>query len=258
MIDAYNLVGASLLLSAGFLADRFGRKRMLCTGYALFAIGAFACALAPSGGVADRVPRAAWPSAARRSRRRASRSSPTSIPSRASAPARSASGASPRASARASGRSSAARSPSGSAGARCSPSTPSRALVALAIVLRVVPRSRSAVARRIDVAGQLLVTGLPGDADLCADRGAALRLRLDAHHRRRSRSPCVMFVAFIVVELRVGRAARRPRLLPRPPVRGRRSSSCVATFFTLRRLHLLQRALPPGHPRLLGARGGRA
>ena len=40
MIDAYNLVGASLLLSAGFLADRFGRKRMLCTGYALFAIGA--------------------------------------------------------------------------------------------------------------------------------------------------------------------------------------------------------------------------
>ena len=35
MIDAYNLVGASLLLSAGFLADRFGRKRMLCTGYAL-------------------------------------------------------------------------------------------------------------------------------------------------------------------------------------------------------------------------------
>ena len=51
MIDAYNLVGASLLLSAGFLADRFGRKRMLCTGYALFTIGAFPCALAPSGGL---------------------------------------------------------------------------------------------------------------------------------------------------------------------------------------------------------------
>ena len=49
VIDAYNLVGASLLLSAGFLADRFGRKRMLCTGYTLFAVGAFACALAPGG-----------------------------------------------------------------------------------------------------------------------------------------------------------------------------------------------------------------
>jgi DHA2 family methylenomycin A resistance protein-like MFS transporter len=50
VIDAYNLVGASLLLSAGFLADRFGRKRMLCTGYALFSVGALACALAPGGG----------------------------------------------------------------------------------------------------------------------------------------------------------------------------------------------------------------
>src|SRR5256885_10220604 len=29
VIDAYNLVGASLLLSAGFFADRFGRKRAL-------------------------------------------------------------------------------------------------------------------------------------------------------------------------------------------------------------------------------------
>ena len=49
VIDAYNLVGASLLLSAGFLADRFGRKRMLCTGYALFSLGAVACALARGG-----------------------------------------------------------------------------------------------------------------------------------------------------------------------------------------------------------------
>ena len=50
VIDAYNLVGASLLLSAGFLADRFGRKRLLCLGYALFSLGAVACSLAPSGG----------------------------------------------------------------------------------------------------------------------------------------------------------------------------------------------------------------
>jgi MFS family permease len=49
VIDAYNLVGASLLLSAGFLADRFGRKRMLCTGYVLFVTGALLCSIAPSG-----------------------------------------------------------------------------------------------------------------------------------------------------------------------------------------------------------------
>src|SRR3954454_10082234 len=50
VIDAYNLVGASLLLSAGFLADRYGRKRMLCAGYALFSVGVVPCALAPGGG----------------------------------------------------------------------------------------------------------------------------------------------------------------------------------------------------------------
>lgn len=50
VVDAYNLVGASLLLSAGFFADRFGRKRALCTGYSVFAAGALLCALAPSAG----------------------------------------------------------------------------------------------------------------------------------------------------------------------------------------------------------------
>lgn len=48
IIDAYNLVGASLLLTAGFLADRFGRRRMLLLGYALFAGGALLCAFAPT------------------------------------------------------------------------------------------------------------------------------------------------------------------------------------------------------------------
>ena len=50
IIDAYNLVGASLLLSAGFFADRFGRRRMLVTGYVLFAGGALLCAVAPNVG----------------------------------------------------------------------------------------------------------------------------------------------------------------------------------------------------------------
>jgi EmrB/QacA subfamily drug resistance transporter len=50
VIDAYNLVGASLLLSAGFFADRFGRRRALLTGYAVFSVGALLCALAPGIG----------------------------------------------------------------------------------------------------------------------------------------------------------------------------------------------------------------
>jgi EmrB/QacA subfamily drug resistance transporter len=48
IIDAYNLVGASLLLSAGFLADRFGRRRLLIAGYVLFCSGAALCAAAAS------------------------------------------------------------------------------------------------------------------------------------------------------------------------------------------------------------------
>ena len=43
-------MGASLLLSAGFFADRFGRRRMLVAGYVLFAGGALLCALAPNVG----------------------------------------------------------------------------------------------------------------------------------------------------------------------------------------------------------------
>ncbi len=50
IIDSYNLVGASLLLSAGYFADRFGRRRILVAGYVLFAGGALLCAIAPSVG----------------------------------------------------------------------------------------------------------------------------------------------------------------------------------------------------------------
>ena len=50
IIDSYNLVGASLLLSAGYFADRFGRRRILVIGYVLFAGGALLCAVAPNIG----------------------------------------------------------------------------------------------------------------------------------------------------------------------------------------------------------------
>lgn len=57
VVDVYNLVGASFLLSLGFLGDRFGRRRVLRAGYVLFVAGAVGAALAPGIGwlVAFRV-----------------------------------------------------------------------------------------------------------------------------------------------------------------------------------------------------------
>jgi EmrB/QacA subfamily drug resistance transporter len=48
VITAYTLSFASLLLPAGALADRFGRKRMLITGLVLFTLASFFCGAAPS------------------------------------------------------------------------------------------------------------------------------------------------------------------------------------------------------------------
>ena len=51
VIDAYNLVYASLLLTGGTLGDLYGRRRIFVTGIALFAMGTLICALAPSATV---------------------------------------------------------------------------------------------------------------------------------------------------------------------------------------------------------------
>jgi EmrB/QacA subfamily drug resistance transporter len=50
-VDAYTLVLASLLISAGALADRFGRRRVFRIGLVVFAGASVACALAPTIGV---------------------------------------------------------------------------------------------------------------------------------------------------------------------------------------------------------------
>src|SRR5947199_7063766 len=42
VVDAYNLVFAALLLAAGSLSDRLGRKGMLCSGLAVFGIASLA------------------------------------------------------------------------------------------------------------------------------------------------------------------------------------------------------------------------
>ena len=47
-IDAYNITFAAVLLSAGSLGDRFGRRRLLRIGLTVFVLASLACAAAPS------------------------------------------------------------------------------------------------------------------------------------------------------------------------------------------------------------------
>jgi EmrB/QacA subfamily drug resistance transporter len=51
VIDVYNLVYASLLLTGGTLGDLYGRRRVFITGIALFTLGTLVCAFAPNGTV---------------------------------------------------------------------------------------------------------------------------------------------------------------------------------------------------------------
>jgi MFS family permease len=49
VIDAYNLIYATLLLTGGTLGDLYGRRRIFVCGIALFTLGTIICALAPNG-----------------------------------------------------------------------------------------------------------------------------------------------------------------------------------------------------------------
>lgn len=51
VISAYTLTFAALMLPAGGLADRYGRKRMLLCGLAIFTLASFICGAAPSIGI---------------------------------------------------------------------------------------------------------------------------------------------------------------------------------------------------------------
>lgn len=48
VIDAYTVALASLLITSGALADRFGRRRMFRVGLTVFGLASVACALAPT------------------------------------------------------------------------------------------------------------------------------------------------------------------------------------------------------------------
>src|SRR6202789_4007856 len=47
-VDAYTLVIGSLLMAAGSMADRFGRRRVFQLGLVLFTLGSLLCSLAPN------------------------------------------------------------------------------------------------------------------------------------------------------------------------------------------------------------------
>jgi EmrB/QacA subfamily drug resistance transporter len=51
VIDAYALALATVVLTAGSLADRFGRRRAFVIGLGIFSAASLACALAPSAGL---------------------------------------------------------------------------------------------------------------------------------------------------------------------------------------------------------------
>src|SRR5215469_4675731 len=51
VVDAYTVVFASLLISSGAVADRFGRRRVFQCGLVVFGAASVASALAPSLGI---------------------------------------------------------------------------------------------------------------------------------------------------------------------------------------------------------------
>src|SRR3954453_17563836 len=51
VVDGYAVALAGLLLAGGTLGDRYGHRRVLLVGFALFGVASIGCASAPGGGV---------------------------------------------------------------------------------------------------------------------------------------------------------------------------------------------------------------
>src|SRR3979490_2208627 len=57
VIDAYALTLAALVLTAGSLADRLGRRRVFAIGLGIFSVASLLCALAPDPTFLNLAPR---------------------------------------------------------------------------------------------------------------------------------------------------------------------------------------------------------
>ena len=79
VVDAYSLMLAALLLTAGSLGDLLGRRRMFVVGLLLFSLASLLCGLAPSATTLDlfRPCRASAARSCSRCRSRSSRRSST-------------------------------------------------------------------------------------------------------------------------------------------------------------------------------------
>ena len=51
IVNAYTLVFASLILTAGALGDRYGARRVFMAGFGIFALGSLACGLSTNIGL---------------------------------------------------------------------------------------------------------------------------------------------------------------------------------------------------------------
>ena len=60
ILSGYNIAFAASLLSAGRLADRFGRRRIFYLGITVFTCASMACGLAPTAGLLLLSVRAGW------------------------------------------------------------------------------------------------------------------------------------------------------------------------------------------------------
>ena len=56
MVDAYTLTFAGFMFAAGVTGDRFGRRRVILAGLALFGVSSLACSLATSAYLVIAVP----------------------------------------------------------------------------------------------------------------------------------------------------------------------------------------------------------
>ena len=256
ILDTYTLVFAGLLLTAGAIGDRFGRKRALQLGLARVRARIAARRLRPLRRRADRQPRAHG-----RRRRLHHAVDPLDphqrLPARASAPRPSASGPACPGSASRSARWPAGSCSSTSGGARCSwstsPSSPSRSSLGSCSCRSRATRS----SRRLDPLGAVLsIAGLI-DARLGHHRGA----------RRPGWTDRLVLAGFGDRARRARRRSRRGSC--RPPTRCS-TSACSGTAASARqrldragvlravRRDLLADPVPPVRARLLAVRGRRA